>query len=865
MSAVASQAPTPPAPRPWERLHRALMPDYNRKATIYWWTSVVLGAAVLLHSLLSVAALPWSSIGQVAVGIAIALLAGFFPVRIARSKSSFAAGEIFIFLLLLLQGPAAATLAAAAETSIGAVRSSKRWTSRIASPAFSALSMFAAGSVLHALLGALASRHLDSAAAVLAATMPFALLFFTLNTLLVSAVPRLKRDERLQLADWLSVFGWVGVAFTGSGAVAALLFLICRASGLGVLAAVVPILTMLLATLHFYNRHHEALVAAEQAAREAAERAAAREAEAAARHLRELEFSERRFHSAFTHASIGMALLSTDGRVRQANAAMRDLLGVEADRLEQHAFQDFVAEEDRVALAVQLARVSDPGFEAFAFELRCRHADGRIVWVATHCSPFSDADSATPCLIFQAHDITARREAESSLQRLAFHDSLTGLPNRHRFCELLAQAVAEAQSDRERRYSVMFLDFDRFKLINDSLGHNAGDEFLVKVAQRIRSVVRPADVVARLGGDEFAVLMYSGESAATGLAERLLQGLREPFQVAGTELTTSASIGITSGRFGYESPHDVLRDADIAMFKSKAAGKARYTLFDVALHGEMAHRLRLEIDLQHAAADGRLWVAYQPMYDLASGRLKGFEALARWNHPEQGPIAPERFIPIAEDSGQIVALTDFVLGAACRQLREWQALDPSLASLRMHVNVSAKDLSQPGLVARVTQALVAARLQPECLKLELSESILMERLEAALPVLTELCSLGVGLSVDDFGTGYSSLAHLSRLPIESLKVDRLFVRNVVSGTSDASVVRAIVQLGRSLGMEVIAEGIETESQFATLREMGCRLGQGYHLSRPIPAATAKALLEATLARRPVGWGTAALERPGILH
>ena len=859
---------------PWVRLHAALMPDYNRRATLYWWTLVLLGAGVLAHSAAVVAALSASGVLQAVSGMVIAMLAGCFPVRIPRSKSSFAAGEVFIFLLLLLQGPAAATLAAGAETMVGALRSSKRWTSRIASPAFSAVAMISSGSLLQAGLGELHRRGFDNGGLIVIATVLCSLLFFTGNTLLVSAVPRLKRNELLKMSDWLSVFGWVGIIFGGSGAVSALLYLTFRQSGLGVLAAMLPILAMLLATLHWYNRHQEALEEADRSAieaaahaAEAAAAAAEREAETAERHLQLLEESERRFHGAFTHASIGMALLSFDGCILQANAALRTLLGEAGIELRQHRFDEFVAEADRKALDAQMALVDADDFDGFALELRCLRRDGDEVWVAVHCGFFSEPGATTPCLILQTQNIDSRRKAEAGLQYIAFHDTLTGLPNRRCFGQHLAQAVEAAQLDPRQGFAVMFIDFDRFKLVNDSLGHAAGDEFLVQIAKRIQLKLRPQDIVARLGGDEFAILslQIAREGDIVLLADRLLAALAEPFRVGDTELKSSASIGITTSVIGYSDAADVLRDADIAMYKAKAAGKARYALFDVALHAEVARQLMLEGELRRALAQSQLSVVYQPLYDMASGCLTGFEALARWTHAEHGIIGPNQFIPIAEESGLIVPLTDFVLERACEQLAQWHQLDAGLDTLTMHVNISGKDLAYPGLVGRVTRALVRSRLQAQHLKLELTENILMERLELAVPLLQELRSLGVAISVDDFGTGFSSLAHLSRLPIDSLKVDRSFISELIADSKDAAVVRAIVQLGNTLGKEVIAEGIETPLQYDLLREMGCQTGQGHHMSRPLTAPAVELLLAARMAEATLGQSVTSFGRQVVLH
>ena len=833
--------PPPTAPlRPWQRLHAALMPDYNRAAAVYWWIVVLGGGAVLLVSLLSLATQGPAVWLYVAVGTAIAMVAGVFPVRIPGVKTSFAAGEIFIFLLLLLHGPAAAVVAAAGECFVGSYRTSKRWTSRLASPAMAALAMAAVGSALQAML----AWAPGSAPLLIVGTMACALGYFVINVQFVTAVSRLKRQESLLTLAVFDSFGWVSIAFAGSAALAALLYLVYLQSGIGVLAAMVPILGMLLATLHYFFRQQEAAEAARAASAEAAER----ERELAARHVRELEASERRFHSAFTHASIGMALLAFDGRILQTNEALQALVGQPRDELVGAAFQGLAHDADRKALEERLGLVNDREFEGFALEMRCRHREGHTVWVSTHCSFFSEPGSSAPCLILQVQDITARRRAEEDLHHLAFHDSLTGLPNRRRFHELLGHAVAAhataAASDAQRAardgYAVMFLDFDRFKLINDSLGHDAGDVFLVQVASRIVEHLRPHDVVARLGGDEFAVLVrhVDGERTVVAMAERLMDALKRPFVVAGTELMTSASIGITFSALGYTNAEAVLRDADTAMYKAKGAGKARYALFDASLHTEVADRLRLEGELRHAIDDGRLSVIYQPVFELprdddAAPRLAGFEALVRWTHPVDGTIAPGRFLPIAEEAGLIVRVTDFVLHCACRQLKAWQEASPEHANLTMNVNVSGHDIAHPALVARVSRALVESGVSPRHLCIELTENILMSRVEGALGTLTELKELGVLLAIDDFGTGYSSLSHLSTLPLDCLKIDRSFVARLDGGNAEEAVVRSIVLLGSSLGKAVVAEGIETEEQLQRLRRLGCRYGQGYLLGRPM--------------------------------
>jgi len=846
----------------WRRLHGALMPDYNRRATLAWWLGAAAGGLALVWSGIQLAAMGWLAGLQVAAAAALAIAAGLFPVRVPGTRNSYAAGEIFIFLVLLMLGPAAAAVVAAVEAFMGSYRTSRRWTSRLFSPASAVLAMLAAGFLMQAALAAAAARGLAGAAVLLAAAMAASALYFLINAVLVSGVLQLKRGEPfLQSAALISVFRWVGLAYAGSATLATLLFLVYQQQGVAALLVMVPLLALLLLTLHFYFKQQEAAervreASADVAAREAS--MATREAQSADRHLRELRASERRFHSAFTHASIGMALLAFDGRILQANPALCALLGRDEGTLASSTFQSLVAPEDRMGMERQLGLAQHDGsasgsgsgseFEAFAAELRCRRADGSTVWLALHCSFFTEPDAETPCLILQAQDVSARRSAEAGLAHMAFHDALTGLPNRRRFLECLAGAVSRTKADPQHVWAVMFLDFDRFKLVNDSLGHNIGDELLQHLARRLQEKLRPGDTVARLGGDEFAILAehIEHERDVIVLAERLMEALRRPFLVAGHELTASASVGITFSAFAYDSAEDVLRDADTAMYKAKNEGKARFAVFDEGLHTAVSARLRLEGELRQAIDKGELTVVYQPLFKLgpAGNVLTGFEALVRWPHPSGDTLQPTSFLPIAEETGLMLQVSDFVLHCACRQLRQWQQSSPELAELTMSINLSSHDLTHPALVARVSRAIVEAGLRPEHLTLALTEDILMSSIASAVDTLSALRKLGVRLAVDDFGTGYSSLSHLSRLPIDSLKIDRSFVHRLRRNSADAAVVAAIVQLGSTLRKAVVAEGIETADQVEQLRELGCELGQGFHLSTPLSEEAAGAWLVA---------------------
>jgi len=821
MSAAAASAERARPPW-WRALHQALMPDYNRKTTLYWWTMVLLGTLVLGVSVRGLTTLALADLGRVAAGVLIATLAGLFPVRVPRSKNSFAAGEIYIFLLIAIHGPPAAVVAAACEAGLGSYRTSKRWTSRMGSPAIAGFAMFLCGGLFQAASDALRAAGWLGPGAEVSLLMGLGAIYSFANSVFVSTLIKLKRNETLSLATWFREWGWMGLTYVATGALAALLFLTFQQFGITVLIVSVPMLVMFLATLHAFFSQQQATE----------------------RHVLELQRSEKRFQSAFTHASIGMALVTTDGRVLQANRALSNLLQRDMASFAGTAFDDLLFAEDAGVLQEPLARVLRLEVETFSQELRLREPSGGAIWVALHCGFFADAASSQPCLIFQIHDITARRGAEGRLQHIAYHDSLTNLPNRSRFNECLLQALSRQRADSARHFAVMYLDFDRFKLINDSLGHGAGDEFLVKVAQRMREHLRPGDLLARLGGDEFAILTEHLATTyhAVTLAERLQHALRQPLQIAGKEIATSASIGITFSDIGYRSPDEVLRDADLAMYKAKAKGKAQYALFDSSLHRQATEQLNLEGDLRRAIEAGELALVFQPIYELVARRLVSFEALLRWNHPQRGLVSPATFIPLAEESGLIESLSRWVLEHACGQLHAWHAQYPAMGRVGIHVNASSRDFASTHFTAAVSDALERHDLRAALLTLEITENALMQRKDGAADTLAQLRELGVGLSIDDFGTGYSSLSYLTTLPISSLKIDRSFVRQLQGSAESSEIIRAVITLGASLGKQVVAEGIETEIQLKRLRELGCGLGQGYLLAEPLTPRQAGALL-----------------------
>jgi diguanylate cyclase (GGDEF)-like protein len=436
------------------------------------------------------------------------------------------------------------------------------------------------------------------------------------------------------------------------------------------------------------------------------------------------------------------------------------------------------------------------------------------------------------------------QESREHFRHAAFHDSLTELPNRTLLADHLRLAIERARRRPEHLFAVLFLDLDRFKNINDSLGHAAGDRLLVETARRLEQCSRPTDTVARLGGDEFAVLLDGLESEcdAVRVAERVQEELMRPFRLGGHEVYTAASIGITLSTHGYEDPENVLRDADTAMYRAKEKGKARYELFDAEMHADALARLRLENDLRRAVEHREFEVYYQPVVALASSKLSGFEALVRWRHPERGIVGPTEFIPLAEETRLVTEIGAWVLEEACRQMSEWRELIPSQQHLTVSVNLSSKQLTQPGFAELVRRTLRETGLPPHCLKLEITESAVMDNADGAASLLAQLRGFGIQLSIDDFGTGYSSLSYLHRFPVDTLKIDRSFVAKMTDNSENGEIVRTIVTLASNLGMGVVAEGVETEEQHARLEALGCEYGQGFLYSRPVEAEAALALI-----------------------
>jgi diguanylate cyclase (GGDEF)-like protein/PAS domain S-box-containing protein len=556
--------------------------------------------------------------------------------------------------------------------------------------------------------------------------------------------------------------------------------------------------------------------------------------------------SEARYRGIIETTQDGIWQTDAAGTTTYVNQRMADMLGYSVDKMLGLPLLDLLPAEARETVGAHQVRRAAAGKEhenvRTCFDLQFEHLDGRQWWGMVSVTSMFDEQATYLGSWAMVSDITARKQAENELRRQALHDTLTGLPNRTLFMDRLEQALA-GQARRAGAVAILFLDLDRFKVINDSLGHAAGDQLLVSVATRLKNCIRAEDTVARMGGDEFAVLVQGVARAdhAVRVAKKLLAVLERPCRVSGHDVVAGASIGIVTSTPAH-SGADLLREADIALYRAKAAGRGRCELFDATMAARALERLHLEAELRQGLERGEFEVYYQPKIDLASGKLAGMEALVRWRHPSRGLVAPDAFIPLAEETGLICPLGQWVLEEACRQTRRWneRGLDPRC---EVSVNLSARQFAQPALVDDVARALRETGVNPGDIQLEITESTAMGDAPATVETLRRLKALGVQLALDDFGTGYSSLAYLRRFPIDVLKIDRAFVASLLSSSEDASIIDAVVSLGHALKLSVVGEGVETESEARELVALGCDLGQGYFFARPLPREGADQFIE----------------------
>jgi len=543
-----------------------------------------------------------------------------------------------------------------------------------------------------------------------------------------------------------------------------------------------------------------------------------------------------RFEAAFTHAPIGMAIVELDGGLREANPGLCRMLALEPDLVRSINLAQLVHPDDVEDLERRLAELRDGHATTLRAEVRIVAPDGRSLWTLLSAAVVTGEDGRPSYLVAQAEDVTERRVAESDLVHQTLHDPLTGLGNRLLLKDRLQAALSIVA---EVPFAVMFLDLDRFKSVNDTHGHDAGDALLVGVGERLRRIVRSADTVARLGGDEFAIIAQGvvDRRSAEALAEKVRAALRAPFRVGDLELVATASVGVVVGSTEYATGDQLLRDADIAMYRAKDAGRDRHELFDDEIRLSEIERLETERTLRTALAEGGLRLHYQPVIDLHTGRAIGAEALLRLEDPAQGLLSPAQFLPAAEESRLIIDVGAWVLREVCAQLARWG--EAGFGHLVAWVNVSGLELASPRFNGLVQRALAQHGVAPDRLRIELTENALLEASPATISQLRTLTGLGVAVGIDDFGTGYSSLAYLRDLPVSFLKIDHSFTRRLEE-PGGAALVEAIVSLGRSLDLHVIAEGVESRGQVEALAAIGCGTAQG-HLFAPASSIETVAL------------------------
>lgn len=553
----------------------------------------------------------------------------------------------------------------------------------------------------------------------------------------------------------------------------------------------------------------------------------------------ELARSEERYALAAEGSKDGLWDWLLDSGEIYYSDRWKGMLGFAPDEIapDPDEWFDRVNPDDRPVLQAEIAEAQNGPEDHFEVEYRMEHRSGETRWMLGRGVAVRSEDGSVHRMAGSQTDITARKRAEEQLVYDAFHDGLTDLPNRALFLDRLDRLLRRRDRSSQSLFGILFVDLDRFKLVNDSLGHVAGDRLLVEISRRLTTVLRDEDTVARLSGDEFGMILVELESPAEAIrvAERIQVELDKPLELEGREILTTASIGICLSTGEYERAEELLRDADIAMYRAKESGPGGYAIFDREMHRDVVRRLDLERDLVRALEREEFFVRYEPIVDVRSGRVQSFEALVRWRHPERGILPPDTFIPLAEETGLIEELGAWVLRRACLDASAWRKAGGRSAPPSVNVNLSGIQFRKGDLIARIQDSLADSGLAPHRLKLEITESVIMADPTTASGILTRLQEQGVGAIIDDFGTGYSSLSYLQRFPVETLKIDRTFVRRLDQASAELELVRAVVSLARSLNLRSVAEGVERAPQLESLRELRCDLAQGYLFARDLTA------------------------------
>lgn len=748
-------------------------------------------------------------------------------IEIPRFKSHVAVSDTFIFLALILYGGELAVVLAAVE----AFCSAWRFCNKKITVFFNTGTMALSTSLV---VFALDIFNIDTWEELHGSTLKdftitlsiLVLVQFFANSGIASVYGAMK-SEKPWWETWKTHYLWTFVTYLIGAVAAGILVKLVDSVGFVVLVGTAPVILFVYLTYRMYLKNVEISMAQAEQAEHHAEVLRVQSIA-----LRE---SEERFRSAFNYAPIGIALVSPMGSWLKVNRALCEILGYSEDEFLATDFQSMIAPEDLGNTLIKINELLSGKIPTCQMEQRYINKKGETVWAWWSVSSANDLKAEQPNLIFQIQDITDKKLVEEKLHYDATHDVLTGLPNRKFFMARLEAALTKSKNDAAYKVSVLFIDLDRFKIINDSLGHLIGDELLIGIADRLRDCVRPSDTVARLGGDEFTVLVEGNYDIkeVVRIAERVQEKFAIPFDLSGHEVYSSASIGILHATEKHLASEDMMRDADTAMYQAKRAGKARHEVFDENMHEAAKETLKLETDLRRAVEKGEFTVHYQPIYSLITGNIEGFEALARWMHPVIGEIPPSKFVPIAEEIGIINALGEQILRKACLQMAALKRDFPPGSSFVLNVNLSCKQFAYPNLVQKIKNIVDETGFPANKLKLEITESVFFDYRERAISMLNQLREFGIEINIDDFGTGYSNLSYLMQLPISTLKIDRSFISPIEQNGNNIEIVQTIVMMARNLGLRVIAEGVETEAQLEHLKKLKCEGAQGHLFSKPL--------------------------------
>ncbi len=783
----------------------------------YRWLVIVCGLPVFFAAAVELYASP-TNLNLLLLIVFTTLFASRISIKFPSFNGTITVSDSLIFVALLMWGQPAAIMTAVAEAIALTIRlRSKLLRTYLFNITSSTLTTWFGATVLFETFGSAETISHDLPAFSFVLAMCLLALSYYVGNMILTAVMQILKLDISQWKTWSQYYLWTCITFFVGAALAGIFVKLIFLGGIVAILLVAPIAIISYLAYTSYIRTVDALQA-----------------------------SESRFRSSFDYATIGMGIVSPSGDWLEVNKSLSDMLGFPEEELLSLNYRDAIHPECAVDVQNNVDRIIDGEIPAFQAEARFRNRTGSDVWTMLGVSTAHDSQGELRHLILQVQDITSRKLAEEKLWFDANHDALTGLPNRAAFVARLKDVIKWKKRSKKPQYATLFLDLDGFKIVNDSLGHAAGDELLKSVARRLLECIRGRDIVARLGGDEFTVLLIDLETIdqAIIVAERIRSKLSAAFEIGDQEIFIGTSIGIATSEIGYRTADDMLRDADAAMYQAKASGKGCYSVFDHDMYSNAIRQLHLANDLRRALERNEFVIHYQPIKSLETDKITELEALVRWNHPTHGLLSPADFIPLAEENGIINEIDNWVMLNACHQLKRLQADFEELRDVSVSVNVSSRHFAQVGLFDTAKNVLMETGLRAANLILEITESAMIKNLTNTATTLRELNFLGVKIALDDFGTGYSSLNYLHELPISILKIDRSFVARIDTENEGIEILKAIIALATSLRMETTAEGIETAKQLDALRSIGCRRGQGYFLSRPLPVESLVEYLQA---------------------